>query len=167
MIVDTRVVILMGASGSGKSTHARELCRAHREEVGSLRSHCVVCSADSFPGLYETSGRIRPEQIGDAHAWCLQDFTETVRSKSHQRRLVVVDNTNTTIAELAPYVAVARAYGIEPEILRVRSRYGAERLSQRSVHCVPVEAVAVQLERIERTLLDWPNFWPSPQQVTL
>jgi hypothetical protein len=47
---------------------------------------------------------------------------------------VIVDNTNTTLAEIAPYVALAQAFNAECEILWCRvAKYSDEAVSKRAV----------------------------------
>jgi len=95
------VTILRGVSGSGKSTYAKSVPG-------------VVCSADDFfmvRGVY----RFDPLRLGEAHAACLRKFVSLVT----RRTSVVVDNTNIRVLEMAPYVAVALAYGARVKIVTV------------------------------------------------
>ena len=48
---------------------------------------------------------------------------------------IVVDNTNTTAVELAPYVRLCEAFGVKYEIVFIRVPFG--RACKRNVHAVP------------------------------
>lgn len=69
---------------------------------------------------------------------------------------VVVDNTNTTVAEIAPYAALALAYGHELEIVTLDCdpAIGAKR----NTHGVPLAACnAMHLRLADRQLPPWWN----------
>lgn len=137
------VIITSGIPGSGKSTLARAFF-----DRGAL-----VFSADDYTGLY-VHGELQPELIGAAHQWCLRSFT---RALLDGERRLVVDNTNTTVAELAPYAALAQAYGAELHIITIECdvETGVERNSHGASREV-VETLAAQLEA--RALPPW---WPQ------
>lgn len=112
------VVLLSGIPGSGKSRHARALLEraAEYDAAGRSYANVVVVSADNYfldeAGIY----RFDVAKLGEAHGACMRAFLKAVGSEV---RTVVVDNTNTTTLELAPYYAVARALGYEVEIVTV------------------------------------------------
>lgn len=107
-----KAIILTGLPGSGKSTIAEQLVAAG----------AAACSADYYfikEGVY----RYVPAEIGLAHAACMRAFVNHITGNvvinvAHDAD-IVVDNTNTTSVEIAPYVAVANAFGWEHEIIRV------------------------------------------------
>lgn len=90
------VHIMCGISGSGKSTLTRKLCVD--------KPLVVVASADSY---FETLGRFDPKFLGKAHAQCLRLYVEALRN---ERDTIIVDNTNCSVGEIAPYIALADAY---------------------------------------------------------
>ena len=143
-----KVVILCGASGSGKSTWASK----HHPDA-------IVVSADHYfiggDGVY----RFDPSKLGAAFGACHRAFTEYIQTGTAP--VVVVDNTNTTLVEIAPFVAVARAYGIEPEI---RAWVGSppEHALTRNTHGVPAETVTAMWDCLGATVANWPPFWPKP-----
>lgn len=141
------MIILMGASGSGKSTHAKTL-------------GLVSFSADRF-FMQHGEYRFDPAQLGTAHARCFCGAIEEVRyeSGSHSPKDVVIDNTNATIAEIAPYVALAQAYGYDVEF-RVFDEFPYQ-----NIHGVPEATVAAQRARLQKTLLEWPPYWPAPRMM--
>lgn len=95
------VKILSGISGSGKSTYAR-------------RHRGVIVSADDYfvrDGAY----RFNPARLSSAHATC---FARYLGALDDGHPLVIVDNTNTTAVEIAPYVLAAQAKGYDHEYCR-------------------------------------------------
>lgn len=141
-----KVNILIGISGSGKSTL-----------IGNELGAATVCSADHHflgdDGVY----RFNPAELGTAHAKCFRKAVETVRDGGE----VVIDNTNTTTTEIAPYIALANAYGAELRIIVIRCE--AETAARRNTHGVPRGAVTAMAGRLESTMAHWPSFWPEPE----
>ena len=140
----TTVTILVGVPGSGKSHHTASLTGA------------VVVSADHY--FVELGGgtyAFDPTKLGAAHGQCLRRYTEALqRGEAH----VVVDNTNTTLVEVSPYVSLALAYGYEVEVVRVRCP--VEVAASRNTHGVGEGAVRAMDARIE-SMMDagFPPFW--------
>jgi predicted kinase len=136
------VIIVSGIPGSGKSTFVRGYC-----------PNGEVFTADAFPGLY-VDGELQPALIGPAHQWCLRNFTQRLVSGAP---LLVVDNTNTTAVEIAPYAALAQAYGAELEILTIEC--DVETGLTRNTHGAPREVVETLAKQLaERELPPW---WPE------
>lgn len=143
------VTILMGVPGSGKSTWTKE-----------NRPTARVVSADHFFTDSEGNYNFDPTKMGEAHGMCLREYTETI-----QRRVsdVVVDNTNTTLLELGPYVSLAAAYGYRVEIIYLDCNH--EVAATRNVHGVPLETVKKLAMNIMYTLRSIPPWWPRPQTI--
>ncbi len=163
-----RVKILSGASGCGKSTLACELLAAHSPE-GEYPYSVICVSADQF---FMVNGEYKYEhgKIGDAHAKCFRNFLDAIGGNpAHSVNLVVVDNTNTTVAEIAPYVLAASAFGYEHEILTIvhsndykyrdsdRDWKYAQQCAARNTHGLNVHAILSQVKRIEKREL--PSHW--------
>lgn len=138
------VRILCGVSGSGKSTLANQ---------ESFLNRALLCSADTFmmeDGVYNFSAAKLPH----AHAACLKKFVEALQAGVMS---IVVDNTNTTVAEVAPYAALALAYGATLMITTVEC--DPEIAAARNAHGVPLAGVQAQAARLaERSLPPW---WPQ------
>ena len=133
-----KVFILQGVSGSGKSTLAN-----------SLRGE--ICSADSFfikDGKYQFD----ISKLSEAHGKCLKKFIDMVQNNI---KLIVVDNTNTTIEEIAPYFAVAQAYNYDIEIISLHCP--VEIAAKRNVHNVPKKSIEYMQERIIN--MRFPYYW--------
>lgn len=134
--------IMQGISGSGKSTLAHALTNAHG-----------ICSADdSFMenGVY----KFDPKKLPLAHAACLRKFTSLVTTSAG---VIVVDNTNTTIAEIAPYYALAEAHDFNAVIVTVDCPPHVA--AARNTHGVPLAACVGMSERIAKTNKELPPWW--------
>jgi tRNA uridine 5-carbamoylmethylation protein Kti12 len=147
-----KITILCGIPGSGKSTY-----------LGKNLPNALICSADLYPGLYTypegpNNPTFNPSLLPKAHAACLRRFVGYVTCDDPQDAPdVVVDNTNTTIAEIAPYAALALAYGHELEIVTLAC--DPETGARRNTHGVPLAACQAMADRLySRTLPPW---WPT------
>lgn len=139
-----KVVLMVGVSGSGKSTFAY---REYPDAVVSSANHYFLDDG----GVY----RFDPTKLGEAHGACLRSFVSAVQSGAP---CVVVDNTNTTLVELAPYVSLARAYGYSVEVVRVRCNVGVA--TGRNTHGVGAGTVQGMHDRIEAMFrAGLPPFW--------
>lgn len=137
-----KAIILIGPSGSGKSTYAKTL------------GHAIVSADDYFmvDGKYCFDVR----KLSEAHDLCMRRFVAMIWSGDS----VVVDNTNTTIAEVAPYIMVARAFGYDV-IVKVMPVESIETLTARNVHGVPEVTIIGQFARIGKLIDEWPRHWPA------
>lgn len=139
-----RVLILRGVSGSGKSTYTRK--------VSTGLNKVVVCSADHY---FERSGeyRFNPKELPEAHKQCFRKFVSTINEGLAD--LIVVDNTNLTRVEVAPYLVYAQAFGCEVEIVRLTVDVGLA--AQRNLHGVPLGSIQAMERRFEDLLPYWPK----------
>jgi predicted kinase len=150
----TLVFIMSGISGSGKSTYIKEHL-----------PHTLVVSADHSKGEY----RFDPTKLGEAHGQSLRLFAEALadvregiplgsnlaRTMPFPYDAIVVDNTNLTALELAPYVALANAYGIRPEIITLH--VDVETAHARGQHNVPLRTVEHMYATLAKRQL--PSYW--------
>lgn len=102
-----QVIILSGISGSGKSTYAKML------QLDLVNAQIV--SADNY-FMVDGEYKFDPRKLGEAHSSCLRAFIEHLSS---WQQTVIVDNTNTTVLEIAPYYAVGKAYGAKVKLITV------------------------------------------------
>jgi len=132
------VIILQGVPGSGKSHYANEF-------VARTQAKSVVCSADDY--FYQLGGGTKyafdARQLGAAHGACFRKFIAAVQAEVE---VVVVDNTNTTATEIAPYVLGGEAHGYTVEIIRVVCDPAVA--AARNTHGVPERAVRAMADRI-------------------
>jgi predicted kinase len=140
-----RVIIMAGVPGSGKSTWIKE------NHTGA-----IICSADDyFVGL----GRnFDPSKLGEAHGACVRKFVLYVANHDDdevRENVVIVDNTNTTVLEMAPYVAIAAAYGVSVEIVEMDCPVGLA--AKRNIHNVPMRTCLRMGDNLMS--LEIPPFW--------
>lgn len=132
------VKILRGIPGSGKTTLAREM--------GEL-----TVSADDYfmvDGVY----CFNPREIHLAHQACWRRFYSEATSDTE---VIVVDNTNITAAEIAPYVLPAEANGYKVQIITIQA--DPVQAFSRNVHGVPSHIVLGMAQKLEREVL--PPWW--------
>jgi len=173
-----KVIILSGVSGSGKSTYAKKLW--NELEPGQ---YSTIVSADDY--FMASDGecleyKFDPSKLGIAHGVCFRNFLEAIDSEKGYS-LVIVDNTNTTSEEIAPYVLGAQAFGWEPEIhtLRVqgalrkdnngmviaRSSALMDKLVKRNKHGVTAKTIQAQANRLTMRML--PPWWKHIDILTV
>lgn len=148
--------IVVGPSGSGKTTLAQILTSWLPAHAACLDPAHV--EADTYMrenGVYEFS----IAKLESAHNQCLRDWLYLVQFTAHP--CIVVSNTGTTIAEVAPYLATARAYGWTPVVLLLGADLSEDDLQRRNTHKVPVKTLRRQIYNINRMLGGWPAFWPE------
>lgn len=124
--------IMQGLPGSGKSFWTVNATLLH--------PGAVVVSADDHEGLYmrDVSGKVvavRSYLLGAAHGACFRAAVQAAQL----RKTVIVDNTNTTVAEVSPYIMLAQAYGLQPIILRIQA--DPEVCAARNTHAVPRDVI--------------------------
>ncbi len=133
------VYIMVGASGSGKSTYCK-------------KNGLVSVSADNFFLDKDGNYVFNRDDLGKAHQKCLRDFVDLCqKSITH----IAVDNTNTSSVDISPYYNLAKAFGYE--VTFVFTKAPMEVCAQRNVHKVPkstVERMGYMLSR-----LNLPNYW--------
>ena len=139
------MTIMVGCQGSGKSTWAK-----------TNRSGATHCSADSYFQV-GSSYRFDPSKLGKAHGACFRKAVEAIQAGEN----VVIDNTNSTVTEIAPYYALAQAYGVNVEI--VQMTIDPEVSALRNVHGVPGAGVKATAKRCAN--LSIPPFWAVTRLV--
>ncbi len=129
------LTIIRGISGSGKSTYASTL-------------EGVICSADDH-FLIDGKYRFDFRQLTEAHASCFRKAQAALGAGEN----VIIDNTNTQVWEMSPYVMLANVCGAEIRIIRVDC--DPEVAAERNTHGVPKTAVLGMAERMETPLPFW------------
>lgn len=145
------VVIMRGLPGSGKGYWID----------GNIPDTEVV-SADHYFIDPDTGEYVfDPSQLPDAHAQCLRDFISLVVVR--REPVIVVDNTNTSLVEMAPYIATAMAYDYDVRIVHVECE-DLELCAERNVHGVPLDAI-INMDRRWESVHKFPPFWPKEEVV--
>lgn len=127
------LVIMQGASGSGKSTVA-ETIKAMLEAVGQF---VQICSTDDFfkvDGVY----KFDPSKIGAYHK-ANQDLA---RGYLEAGDCVIIDNTNTQAWEAKPYVVMAQELKVPVFFMPCYGRFN-------NLHGVPSDKVEAMRARCE------------------
>ena len=108
----SHVVVLRGVPGSGKSYLAHQCAEYHKDPT-----QVTICSADKFL-TSESTGEysFSTSQVHKAHLRCFDYFLEAILE---QKRLIVVDNTNSQIWEYQAYVYICDLLSVPYTILEV------------------------------------------------
>jgi len=148
-----KATILSGVPGSGKSTYGESLITY---QLASPPVIGEIYSADHyFTNPYTGEYNFDPAKLGAAHSSCLLGFIGA--TSAHSPR-VIVDNTNTTAVEIAPYYQVALAYGYDVEIVTVMVNHGdLAKCAERNKHGVPLKSIIRMADNIKRRVL--PPYW--------
>ena len=134
-----QMTIVCGISGSGKSTISKEV------------NADVVCSADDF-FMDGDDYNFDPTKLPKAHGECLKNCVNAMAGEFD----ICIDNTNTTVAEIAPYAALALAYGYALDIVIVEC--DVNKAHARNTHDVPLVVIEGQADRLKS--LSLPPWWP-------
>jgi predicted kinase len=169
------VVVFRGASGSGKS-HLAKLLGSTDFKLGGLdptmspavaflkslwgsiikREHKFYSiSADDF---FMTDGEYQfdVKQLGAAHQSCLRNFTDVIRD---EKAVIVVDNTNCSLAEFIPYAALANAFAHELHIITLITP--PDVAWRRNTHNVPFANIAKQAFVLQDSVVNMPPWFPQ------
>jgi predicted kinase len=122
------VQILRGIPGSGKSTWARSCASS----IGA-----TICSADYFH-MIDGEYMYNRDNAGAAHTSCVRAYLDCMKAGETS---IIVDNTNTLAHEIAPYVALAKVYAYDFEI--VEFPVDLVTAYDRQTHDVPYGTVAM------------------------
>jgi predicted kinase len=131
-----KVIIMRGLPGSGKSTMADRLA----EENGG-----VIFSTDNY-FMHNGNYLFDASKLGAAHAWNQRKYQEALE---RGEEYVIVDNTNTTMREMRPYIKLAGYLGYSVEIMEPDNpeRFHVDLCFVRNTHGVPFAAIENMLNR--------------------
>lgn len=122
------LIAMQGASGSGKSTRAKELAVEH---------DAVICSTDDIfaeSGTYVFNAKL----LGINHKKNLDRAIALLKEGKN----VIVDNTNLQRWECKPYVVAALEYGHEVRFVRCEGTF-------QNIHGVPSFKVQQMRDKME------------------
>lgn len=155
-----KVIILSGVSGCGKSRYIETISPKFYsgKVIGVVSAYSYFISdKDETRGEYNFT----PSEIDKAHAECFRHFIYYMTHIYQNYEVVWVDNTNTTVAEIGPYVLAAQAYGWEPEILTFLAcgTSDLEMCAERNRHGVPLNEIKNQHKLLQQRQL--PPWWKN------
>lgn len=170
-----KIRILMGLPGAGKSSWI----------AAYTFGDVTVCSTDHFhttekgynhPGQATrgadgttNDGRLMISRV--AHGYCLRKYITHLQAWENSptghllqppSQYLVVDNTNTTVYEIGPYLAAANAFGLGSSVEVHYLKVTPETSKRRNTHNVPDNVVDLMAANLETLVRDWPMPWPRP-----
>jgi hypothetical protein len=146
------VIIMRGPSGVGKSTWVKKF----QEYLAGCGCSSHVFSADNY-FMRSGSYKFDPALLPEAHNNCLRSFEDYVRTlEPYNQNVLIVDNTNMSGWEIAPYYRLAEAHGWDVRVVQVVAAAQPPELARRSVHGVP-EAAIRRMLNAQQPLPDWWN----------
>lgn len=147
--MDKTLYIMRGLPGSGKSTRAREICH---EALNMGADGAVICSTDQY-FMVGDEYHFDRNNISIAHNWNQIRVTELMESEVD---VIVVDNTNTTEKEMAPYKNLAKDNRYEvcevvvgAESMRADMTAYITTCVERNTHGVPRESIEKMARRFQ------------------
>lgn len=169
-----RVTILSGIPGSGKSTWVANQIKGGNLQGFTIKPYFELFAGNSLSGSLASVGvvsadryfmrdgeyKFDPNELSKAHGNCLLGFIHLLQcdwfdENDDDEHLIIVDNTNTTVLEIAPYMAIASAHDVPVTLhtFKCDPKVGAER----NKHGVPLQGCVRMAENIERR--EFPPFW--------
>jgi predicted kinase len=144
------VILMSGISGAGKDTYIKERF--------AQNASTIICSADTF--FEKDEGYVfNPSLLPQAHAACVRKFIMNCELAYHrygnEDRTLIVNNTNLSSEELAPYVAIASAYEHPIELVTVHCQ--PHIAAARSLHVNAIQVLKNMHDRLMARKL--PPFW--------
>lgn len=145
------ITIMRGISGSGKSTWVKEHFNPDTT---------VVCSTDDYFTDPDGNYNFDPKLLSRAHNTNLRKYLQCLNDAEYSSiGNLVVDNTNTSNIEIAPYVQSAFAYGWNPIIVTIKADPIV--CFNRNKHGVPMQTLERQFINLNDSTRSIPNWWNS------
>lgn len=124
------VLIIRGASGSGKSTFAKLLTK--------IAGRGIICEADEF---FTVTGKdFHYSLLNEAHEYCRNKFQQAIKDNIE---IIIVSNTSTRESETKFYIDLAKEKGYKVTSLVVENINGTK-----NIHNVPEKTLADQKARL-------------------
>lgn len=143
-----RVIVMRGITGAGKDTWIK-----NNLDFSKL----VICSTDSFfTDPVTKKYNFDLSKLSEFHGENLKNFIRYC-SMQYDTEILVCNNTNLSVAEYAPYVAIAQAYGHKVEIITIKTDPTVA--AKRNIHGVPEDRVMKMAEALEKGTADMPPWY--------
>lgn len=131
----SKLILMIGLPGSGKSTRAKEMCELAAEQELSY----AVCSTDSYfvvNGIYKWDPRLLFENHG-------RNFRAACLEMKRGTDVVIIDNTNITRDVRQKYIDAAKSFGYEVEevVIGEFTEKAIQLYASRNLHNVPIESI--------------------------
>ena len=143
----SKIIIIRGASGSGKSYEAEQRLIAHYNQPTKISVQFF--EADQW---FKVSGEYKfdAKELGSAHLWCRISVEKFIRGWPDC--VAIVSNTSTTYKEMLPYALLADKYGCEIEIVEPSTPWknNPEECHKLNSHNVPLDTIRAQMDRLSK-----------------
>lgn len=150
------VFVLRGMPGSGKTSFAK-----------AQPNSVIVSASDYFRFPRGTVPRVEGP-LGEhdydhaesrhSHDYSLREFIRAVHRRDGKN--IVVDNTNVNAVSVAPYISIARAYGLSVRIIEFVA--DVDECHARQERDVAKDVLFRMRNELQMPL---PRFWPWPERV--
>jgi predicted kinase len=157
------LILMQGASGSGKSTNARQQYEMAQEQG---QTAMLISTDDWFMVDQIVEGvicgreyKFDPAKLSQAHAWCFGRFVDAVYRGIDR---IIVDNTNVERWQYDNYRKVAMMKGYRVVLCRIEVDTVHQMLEcqSRCEHGVPLEVIARQLKSMDECIdTDFDEVW--------
>lgn len=136
-----KIHIMVGVSGSGKSTKVAEL-------IGETSGSFCVASADHY---FQRDGeyQFNPAEFKWAHQWCQGRVAYRMKMETQN---IFLDNTNVVQEWIKPYLEMANYFGYDVVYHKMHNELTDDQLQEfanRNKHRVSLEAIKRQYERFK------------------
>jgi predicted kinase len=149
------VVILRGPSGSGKTRYTDSVAAYAVSEGLPV----FIFSADHHMVDEENKYSFDANRLSECHDKCLKNYVETLQREAElcSNAYLIVDNTNTRLWEMIPYVALARSYRAVVEVVTLVCDPAVA--WKRNQHGTPADVVYKQHLHLQEGTLQIPSSW--------
>lgn len=143
-----KMIIMQGLPGSGKSTLARKIQEdLHKKSENNL---VEIFSTDTFYEDDEGVYRYDKTKASTNHfrnQLKVYNFFKYWRKDPWDLQVAIIDNTNITQSEAAPYIWIAKQFGAKVEVIRCEGNF-------KSTHDVPEETIQLMREKMKELKID-------------
>jgi predicted kinase len=152
-----KVIVMMGLPESGKSTWAK-----------AIKGNVKILSSDNYFTDADGNYNWSIEESHKGHEDCLRKFIKVFFPRPPSGDplcldVVIIDNTNVRVHDVAPYIRVAQAFGCVVEVKYMNTNIDIAKA--RNIHGVPDVAYARMQQNFDYLLKTWPKDFPDIEYV--